>query len=328
MNLIVSRSLAALAVFGAALPAAQAQSSVTLFGLVDLSIGSNKAPGGERTNNVDSGKMTTSHFGFRGSEDLGGGLAAVFRLEHFMRSDTGEAGRFPGDAFFARNATVGLTHTAAGSLTIGRNTTPLFVATVNFNAFGDSYGYSPAIRHVFTSGTVSGDSGWNDSAQFQSASFGGFRLGLIGALGEGSNGRNWGVNAGYTGGAFAASLVVQDVEKGGAAAVADTRTTQLAASYDFGAAKVFGQLAKVDNRSVVNEYRLANLGVRVPVGGGALLAQWGRISPDTGADRGTLSIGYDHHLSKRTDVYLVGMRDKIDGLSAGSSVSAGVRHRF
>lgn len=45
---------------------AQAQSSVTLFGLVDMSIGSNKAPGGLRQTGVDSGKMTTSYFGLRG----------------------------------------------------------------------------------------------------------------------------------------------------------------------------------------------------------------------------------------------------------------------
>lgn len=61
---------------------------------------------------------------------------------------------------------------------------------------------------------------------------------------------------------------------------------------------------------------------------GAVLAQWGRITPDSGARRNTLSLGYDHNLSKRTDVYLVGMRDKVENLSTGLSVSVGVRHRF
>ncbi len=48
--------------------------------------------------------MTTSFLGFKGREDLGGGLAANFSLEHFLRADNGEAGRFNGDAFWARSA--------------------------------------------------------------------------------------------------------------------------------------------------------------------------------------------------------------------------------
>ncbi|EWS65322.1 Outer membrane protein (porin) [Hydrogenophaga sp. T4] len=71
---------------------AQAQSSVSVYGLLDLSMGSTKAPGGSSVKTVDSGKMTTSYFGFGGKEDLGGGLSAVFKLESFMRAHTGARG--------------------------------------------------------------------------------------------------------------------------------------------------------------------------------------------------------------------------------------------
>jgi predicted porin len=58
------------------------------------------------------------------------------------------------------------------------------------------------------------------------------------------------------------------------------------------------------------------------------VAQYGSLSPDTGADRDTLSIGYLHKLSKRTELYAVAMRDKIEDLSSGRAYSLGIRHRF
>lgn len=319
---------------------AQAQSSVTLFGLVDMSIGSNKAPGGLRQTGVDSGKLTTSYFGLRGAEDLGGGLSAVFRLEGFLLADTGASGRFSGDTLFSRTASVGLSSKTLGTFTLGRNTTPLFISTVSFNPFGDSYGYSPSTRHYFTSGTVTGDSAWNNSALYISPELGGFKFGVIGAAaatkstGAGSsNGSNWGANVGYAGGPLSAALVYQSVKKDETRPVpatvqADTRTWQLNGAYDFTVVKAFAQYGEVKNTTADNRYRISELGARVPVGAGAVLAAWGRVAPKTGADRNTVSLGYDYNLSKRTDVYAVAMRDKVDTLSVGSSYSVGVRHRF
>jgi len=311
---------------------AQAQSSVTLFGLMDLSIGSTKAPGGQRQSGVDSGRLTTSHFGLRGSEDLGGGLSAVFKLEGFLRADTGESGRFGGDTLFSRNAAVGLSSQALGSVMLGRNTTPLFVSTLSFNAFGDSFGFSPSIRHYFTSGTATGDSGWSNSVLYASPVRGGFRFGAALATKGGgnglSNGGNWGLDAGYSAGPLALAAVVQDVKKDGATAVADTRTWQLSGAYDFGVAKAFVQWGEVENRTAPNTWHIGGLGARVPVGAGALLAQWGRVLPDAGADRNTLSLGYSHNLSRRTELYAVAMRDRLGSLPTGQSYSLGVRHRF
>lgn len=314
----------------AAAAGAHAQSSVTLNGLLDLSAGQAKAAGAtSRVWGVDSGQMTTSWFGVNGTEDLGGGLSAIFALHSFLRADSGASGRFNADTFWARNAWVGLASKDYGKLTIGRNTTPLFVTTLSFNAFGDSFGYSPSIRHYFTSGTTTGDTGWSDSALYTSPTLGGFTLQLSGALSESTgNGRNTGVNLRYAGGPFDAALSWQNVKKDGATPLADTKTWQTAASYDFGVAKLFGQFGKVDNKTTGNAYDIAGLGASVPAGNGKLLAQWGQIKPETGAKRTTFSAGYDLFLSKRTDVYAVGMSDKIDGQSSGSAFSVGIRHRF
>ena len=336
MKLISKYTVAAL--FAATALGAHAQSSVNLYGLIDLSIGSSKlaVPGAISQTSVDSGKMTTSYFGMRGSEDLGGGLSAVFRLEGFVRADTGASGRFTGDTLFSRTASVGLSSKSFGTFTVGRNTTPLFVSTVSFNPFGDSYGYSPSTRHYFTSGTVTGDSAWNNSVLYSSPDFGGFKFGLIGAVAApestgaaSTNGSNWGANVGYAAGPFSTALVYQSVKKDEPTAVlADTRTWQLNGAYDFTVVKAFAQYGEVKNTTTSNNYRISELGARVPVGAGAVLAAWGRVAPKTGADRNTVSLGYDYNLSKRTDVYAVAMRDKIDNISSGSSYSVGIRHRF
>jgi predicted porin len=307
---------------------AHAQSSVSLYGLMDVSVGSAKAPGGTSSTSLDSGKMTTSFIGFSGSEDLGGGLSGVFKIEGFLRADTGAQGRFDADAAWSRTSSVGLSSASAGTLTLGRTTTALFVNTLLYNALGDSFGFSPSIRHYFTSGTVTGDTAWNGSIAYSSPSFAGLRAGFAATTKTG-NGGNVGANMGYSNGPISAGLVFQQVKKDTAAAeLNDTRTTQLGVAYDFTAVKLYGQVGKVKNLTTANSYAIAGLGARVPLGAGALVAQYGSLSPDTGADRDTLSIGYLHKLSKRTELFAVAMRDKIEDLSSGRAYSLGIRHRF
>ena len=297
-----------------------------MYGLIDLSAGRTQAPGGVATHGVDSGKMTTSHIGFKGTEDLGSGLTASFVLEHFMRADTGSAGRFDADTFWARNAFVSLGG-SLGNVAAGRITTSLFVQTLIFNPFGDSFGYSPSIRHYFTSGTTTGDTGWSDSIRYTSPRMGGATFTLHGAAGEGNGGRNAGASVLHFSGPLAAGLAWQQVEKG--ATVQDTTTWQLAASYDLKVAKLFGQYGNVKNDSTGRSYDITELSASVPVQAlGKVLVQWGQISPSTGAKRTTVSLGYDYNLSKQTDIYGVYMSDKLSGLSAGNNYSVGIRHRF
>lgn len=309
---------------------AQAQSSVSLYGLIDVSAGTSKTPGATTSvKGVDSGKMSTSFIGFKGNEDLGDGLSAFFQLDAFLRADGGQQGRFNGDAFWARNAFVGLRSKDFGDIKLGRNTTPLFVATLSFNPFGDSFGYSPSIRHIFSSNTTTGDSGWSDSVLYTTPLISGFSGTAFVAAGEGAGGRNTGLSGQYNaGGPFAASLVFQKVAKDGATAVDDTKTWLGSVSYDFGVVKLFGQIGKVDNTTRNVDYKIYEVGAALPIGVGKLLAQYGQISPSVGAKRQTVTAGYDHWLSKRTDVYAVAMLDKLTGQSNGNSVSVGVRHRF
>lgn len=306
--------------------AAQAQSNVTLYGLIDLSAGSFKSPGSaDSMKGVESGNMSTSYLGFRGTEDLGGGLSAQFAIETFMRNDTGASGRFGADAFWARSSWVGLAG-GFGSIALGRNTTSLFVNTLIFNAFGDSFGFSPAIRHYFTSGTTTGDTGWNDSVKYASPKFGGLTFTGHIAAGEANGGRNHGLSALYFGGPVGLGLAWQEVKKG--ATTDDTTTWQVSGSLEFKPVKLYAQYGKVDNDTTNNSYDILGVGGDVALGQGKLLAQYGEIKPDIGAKRKTLTVGYDYFMSKRTDLYAAYMSDKINGLSSGSSYAVGIRHRF
>lgn len=323
--------------------AAQAQ-NVGLYGLLDMSAGSFQSAGAAKVWKADSGNMTTSFLGFKGSEDLGGGVKAVFKIEHFLRLDQGAAGRFNGDAFWARNAYVGLSGDF-GTTQLGRNTTPLFVSTLIFNAFGDSFGFSPSIRQLFTPSTglpFFGDTGWNNSILYASPKFGGgFSGSFIANLAEGApgaTGRNLGGNLYWFGGPVGATVAFQRVKNGAfgtPAGWSSQDSVQLGGSYDFGVAKAFAQYTQVKTQATIDmKATLYSLGVKAPVGPGNLLAQYGSAKADFGTSgtpqrtNKTLTIGYDYFLSKSTDVYVVYMNDKLTGVANGNTVAAGLKLIF
>ena len=113
------------ALFAAAAPAF-AQSSVTLYGIVDEAIRyqTNAGPGGHDLVSMTSGPETHSRWGLRGSEDLGGGWSAVFRLENGFEAFDGQL-HVP-DTLFSRQAYVGLSNDKWGSLTFGRQYAPVY----------------------------------------------------------------------------------------------------------------------------------------------------------------------------------------------------------
>jgi predicted porin len=337
---VKSRTFAPLAIALAAVlcSAAHAQSNAEMYGLLDMGAGQFQSAGADKTWRADSGNMTTSYIGLRASEDLGGGLKARVQIEHFLRLDTGLPGRFNGDAFWARNAYVGF-EGAFGTTTLGRNTTPLFVSTLVFNPLGDSFAFSPAIRHHFAGGVgvVLGDTGWNNSIRYASPNLNGFTVTALANFSEVSGtGMNLGANVMYFGGPLAATAAWQSVKNGTSGAPAGftkQTATQLGASYNLQVAKLFGQYAQVRTDATVGaRTTLYDLGVSVPAGEtGFALVAYGNAKTDSGGTsftRKTFSAGYDYYLSKRTDLYAVLMSDKASGLSSGTTFGVGVRSRF
>jgi predicted porin len=355
---------------------AQAQaSSVQLFGTLDLGVGSFKSLGvgvnAGNTNNrqVVNGAMSTSLFGLRGTEDLGGGLTASFELASFIRADSGAVGRndavgppvnVAADPFWSRQAWVGLTSTGFGRLRLGNSSSLLFVNSISSNAFGDSTVVSPLNVVTFIGSPLSGGTGWTNQIIYDTPRLGGLVLSAAVSASEGQGGRNHALRAAYSDGPLALSAVMQKVDKNpltfaDGTSPNNTRAWQLGASYDFNVVKVWAHLGQIDNRGTETApldigYRIVELSAAVPVGAGRVLAAYAQRKTDDAVgpvpataaggniERKVLTLGYDHDLSKRTDVYAVVMSDRTltstlpappraVSASAGN-FAVGLRHRF
>jgi predicted porin len=156
---------------------AQAETSVTLYGIIDTGIGYQKVEG---QNGVDAkktglvnGVQSGSRFGLKGSEDLGNGLRAVFVLESGFNSSNGFSGQ--GGRLFGRQATVGLAGDAWGQLDLGRQTN---IASKYFagvaNPFGDAFGQAG----VTTTFGAASTARWDNMVMYQTPSFSGFQFGV------------------------------------------------------------------------------------------------------------------------------------------------------
>lgn len=338
-------ALAAAALCLSSVPA-HAQSSVSLYGMLDLSAGQFQDAGTPKVNKVQSGNMATSYFGFSGKEQLSPTLKAKFAIEGFLLADTGASGRFSGDAFWARAAWVGL-EGDFGSTTLGRTTNQYFVSTLIFNAFGDSFGYSPSIRQVLIPKSQMlpflGDTGWSNSILYQSPNLGGVSINLQGALGEGSAsavGRSVGGNVLYFGGPISATFAYQRVKHGLSGftpAIVSTGfkyqdSATVGFAYDAKVVKVFTQYNLVKTEAATDtETSYFGVGLSVPVGAGKVLAQYGQATaefPTADVKNKTLTLGYDYWLSKSTDVYAVYMNDRLTGASNGNTYALGLRVKF
>ena len=319
--------------------AAAPRDSVSLYGVLDEYVGSMRrsdSPG--RTTVLNSGGMTTSYWGVRGSEDLGGGLNAFFTLESFFQTDTGTLGRTTADPFFSRNAYVGLGG-RYGQLSLGRQTNPMFTVTGTFNPFGVSANLSPVMLQIWSANynrAVLGDSVWNNAIQYNSPKLAGFGVSATYGLGEVTDQggvHNFNMTLNYEQGQFAAVVAAQKADYGpGFTSAITTQDAQMfGLSYDFEAVKLFGQYFHTDTPDIRSTTRTGQLGLAVPVGPGRIMATVARTERDAaGAEtvRTTTGLGYDHYLSKRTDLYAVYLLDKLTSFDRQSSLALGVRHRF
>lgn len=316
---------------------AQAQNAV-LYGLIDAA-GSHVRPVGASSGRwqLDNGDMTRSFLGVRGSDDLGGGLRAVFKLESYLRVDSGTSGRFDGDAFFAREASIGLSG-AFGTTVLGRNPSPLFLTTINFNPFGESPAFSPATRQYF-GGAVLGDTRWSNSLSYTNNPGDALRVHFATNSDETtpkeSNGHNLGASVSYITGPFAAAITAESIKNSTLPLPAGFQrqiVLQANATYDFSFVRVYGQVGRIKTEANDDARTLLyQIGAAVPVGTGLILAAYGRshtTTPFSGTTHRTASIAYDYFLSKNTDIYVAAMYEKLSFVSSGNAVAGGVRVRF
>ncbi|WP_070107380.1 porin [Burkholderia plantarii] len=189
----ISMAAACLTAFAAA--SAHAQSSVTLYGLVDAGIAYTNNVGGSGRVALASGNLSGSRFGLRGAEDLGGGLKAVFVLENGFGVNNGQLGQ--NSRVFGRQAYVGLSSGTVGTLTVGRQYDDVvdFVAPLSATAgtFGDS-----GFAHPYDNDNLQHSVRFNNAVKFTSLNYAGFKFGGMYAL---SNSTGFAVSRAYSAGA-------------------------------------------------------------------------------------------------------------------------------
>ena len=351
----MKKSLIALAVLAAS-GAAMAQSSVTLFGIVDTGVSYvDNASGSDAKYGVHSSGNATSRLGLRGTEDLGGGLKAGFWLEGEIFGDSGNASGFD----FKRESTVRLSGNF-GEVRLGRETTPTFRAGLKYDLFGATgIGQNMGYKAWSTvGGAYGGDANTiraNNMVSYSSPNFSGFTGNISYAFDEKAvagtkAGRYAGGNVGYDNGPLSVTAAYATVNGG----TGDRDEMSIGASYNFGVAKVVGLAQQIKYKPDAGssaKFRNYLVGVSAPVGGvGEVKAQYAYYDQQGPAKAHQLSLGYVHNLSKRTAVYgtvaylknqdgsALGLQAKgvsVDpGLKADGSgrnqagVQVGIRHAF
>jgi predicted porin len=296
----VKRLAAAVAVSAiAATPLfAAAQTNVQLYGILDAAISSQDTGGPEgRTTVVNSGNQSSSRFGFRGTEDLGDGLKAIFNLEAGASIDTGA-----GDsALFGRRAVVGL-EGGFGSLTLGREYSPIAAIAAATDAFGQ--GFYGSNLSAFTTNRLTRRLA--NSVNYKTPAWNGLKLLAAYSAGEVTTantpsgdlkgvGVEYGLGGLYLGAAYHTIKRVQADED---------KETAFGAAYKFdqlGGFEIKGNYMAADREGSA-KYKQSNLGASMPFGAHRVYANYQR--QEQGAARGnSWALAYTYSLSKRTNLY-------------------------
>ena len=323
----MKKSLVSIAVLGALSSAAYAQSNVTIYGIVDAGIVSERGGIAGTATKMESGVNSASRIGFKGTEDLGGGLSAIFKLETGFRVDTGALDN-SNNALFNRESFVGLSSKDAGTLTLGRQYTPYY-ETLRDVADPFAVGLAGTAKNLFP---VAGDQTRTSNAiVYQTPSYQGFKGEVSYTLGEqaanATAGREYGAYVEYANGPLNAR-VVYNARNNDTAALPNAgigHNTLLAVNYDFQIAKAYfayGQdkgtnSAPLNNavQSFVGSSTVAStdstdllVGATVPVTGtnGSVMASYIKKNDKNVANRDAdqWAIGYTYALSKRTSTYV------------------------
>jgi predicted porin len=338
----MKKTLIAAAVLSSLAGIASAQSSVTVYGVVDMGLERTDLSPGPATTRLTSGIQSGSRLGFKGTEDLGGGLSASFQLEMGLDASTGAAGQ--GGLAFGRQSWVGL-NGGFGSLKLGRQYVPLFLAQDTIDPFGTGItGDGSGIAAVFRPYGVR----MNNTINYSTPTIGGFSAEVAYGLGEvaGANsvGSQWGGAATYSAGPLTAVFGYhrQNTQTGGVA-TGKASTAMIGGVYDFKVAAIHGAFATNRDENAAgattDRSRDLMLGVSAPVGPVSVMASYvqhrDRLVSD--ADAAYWQLGATYALSKRTNFYTsysVIKNDTFGSTGSGAAgvdiswLNVGIRHKF
>jgi general bacterial porin, GBP family len=170
----MKKTLMVAALTGVFATAAHAQSSVTLYGLIDAGITYSNNQAGHSAWQATSGTVNGSRWGLRGAEDLGGGLKAIFTLENGFNIDNGNLGQK--GRMFGRQAFVGLASDQYGAVTLGRQYDSVVDYLAPLSNTGTQYGGTIA-AHPFDNDNLNNSVRFNNTIKYSSVNYAGFKFG-------------------------------------------------------------------------------------------------------------------------------------------------------
>ncbi len=343
----MKKNLLALAVAGAFVaPAAMADNSnVNVYGIAHVAVDFTKNGDIVGTSGVNTHKISSnqSRIGFKGSEDLGGGLKAIFQVERSVEIDAGSLST-------ARNTFAGVAGDAWGSLTLGINDTPYKSATRGLDVFADQFADNRNLMGgvAVKNATAGFDQRFNNTARYDSPDMSGFKAGVSYSAGAENNtnsalnvkGKAWSLGGTYATGPFFGTLAYQKNTFGSTSSITNFPALGAACAAQLCDEKAWklGAGYKVDQFAVNGVYEKTSDNLGNAAGGMGHKAYYlagtfnatandaiklaytkaGKLQDGNAADTGAKqwSIGVDHNLSKRTAVYA--LYTKLDNDAAAS----------
>lgn len=326
---------------------AHAQSSVSLYGVLDTALTYiHNADGNQKLFGMNSGNLQGSRWGLKGTEDLGGGLSAVFQLENGFDSTNGRLGQ--GGREFGRQAFVGLSSTTAGTVTLGRQYDPLIDLVQGMTAdnyFGSVFATAGDVDNYDNSFRV------NNAVKYTSPVWSGLQFELMYSFGNlaasTGSGNSYSGAVAYNNGPIGLSAGYIKMTNSPAGAVERTTWTSssdgtfdgpvnagYATAHSINIARAAGQYVigaftvgagysnaqyKPDGASVFTTSEKYNTGqafLNYQATPAMLLGigySYTKSSGDSSAKYHQASIGADYSLSKRTDIYIVGAYQHASG---------------
>ena len=351
-----------LAMLGSFAGAVSAQSSVNIYGIIDQGV--SRMDGGQSTltfaqvavigrpSTWTVRSATSSRLGFRGSEDMGGGLKANFQLEHRFMPDTGAVEPRDGASttvFWNAHAWVGLSG-GFGEVRLGRQFVPAYHIALNSDPW--TYAYNVGGASGFTRGG-NGVLASNNAVVYQTPNLAGFTAQVMVAAGEGGAavvnppagrvGRNEGANAQYSAGPLWAGLGYNNSKQEGTPI--KNRYWNLGIAYDFGFVRPIVSYSAGNNNVAANPYtRTYLIGATAPLGQARMKTVAARYDAAVGQNFNAANpflpqltggqnttkfgLGYEYFLSKRTSAHADVGTAKTEGVSRTTGVEAGIKHVF
>ncbi len=313
--------------------AVQAQSSLTIYGIVDQGLAranSGTTPGALLPGRGVAPQVwtmkagNTSRLGFMAREDLGGDLYSRFQIEHRFAADTGAPSN--PNIYWLGRSVVAVGSTQWGEVYAGREYSAAYTVALNadptywsyVSQLGSAYTYA---NYTPVAATVEASNiRWANAVGYKSPTIGGVSAEIAGALGEGVRSNSTSGNLQYKSGPVWIGAAFDRLSS-------STHLALLAGGYDFGVVQAKASFSRAKG-GLNGDAKAYSVSAAVPLGFGRTYLMFGQLSPASGLDSQMIGTGLQYDLSKRTLLYTNLGTAKRDGLTRTTAVDFGVKHTF